>query len=228
MRVVSASARAGLFASVIAFSVLAVPSARAADVPPPVISGITPATGPVAGGNVVTVNGTGLAGAYYVSVGFSDGTSFGAEIVSNVDTAIEIKLPAGPAGKADIFLQNDGGPTANTAADDYTYVAGGPGPVDPGPVDPEPQPTLLPTVSYLTPNLGISYVGGVTFLTGSRLVGVKSVKFGTTAAKFTPLSATRLLVVAPRLKRGTYPVTVETKAGVSKPASNAVYRYFGL
>ena len=71
-------------------------------------------------------------------------------------------------------------------------------------------------------------VGGPTIISGARFTGTKSVKFGTTSARFTVLSSTRILAVAPRLKRGSYKVTVTTGAGTNPLTKAPSYTYFGL
>lgn len=76
---------------------------------------ITPATGPAAGGTVVTITGTDFAGTQGVTFDGAAGTAF--KVISN--TKIQVTTPAGVAGTADVVIQDDAGNV--TAAAAYTY-----------------------------------------------------------------------------------------------------------
>jgi IPT/TIG domain len=88
--------------------------------PAPTVTALNPDNGPPGGGNSVTITGTDLAKVEKVEFG---GTS--AEPASLVEisaTEIEIEAPAHTAGTVDVIVTTAGGASANTAADDYTYV----------------------------------------------------------------------------------------------------------
>ncbi len=86
-------------------------------VTPPAIDAIVPALGPTAGGTVVTITGTGFAGATTVRFGGANAQSF--EAVS--DTQITATTPAvGGAGVVDVAVTTLAG-TA-TAASAFTYL----------------------------------------------------------------------------------------------------------
>jgi large repetitive protein len=87
---------------------------------PPQISGFSPSSGSTAGGDTVTITGTGLSGAQ--SVLFDNG-GMGA-ILSNSSTQIVITTPPHSAGPA-IFTVNtiQGGTLQTVTASGYTFVA---------------------------------------------------------------------------------------------------------
>lgn len=85
--------------------------------PVPDVTGLKAASGDEAGGESVTVFGTGLAGALDVSFG---GTS--AMIVAVSDSAIDVTTPPG-TGVVDVIVTTPGGTSAVTTADEFEYVA---------------------------------------------------------------------------------------------------------
>ena len=84
----------------------------------PIIKSVTPASGPIAGGQVITVAGTGFAAGMTVTIG---GT---AVTPSNVSYAsFTVTTPAQAASTVDVQVTTSGGESALSSADDYTYVA---------------------------------------------------------------------------------------------------------
>jgi hypothetical protein len=88
----------------------------------PVVTGVLPGKGPVAGSNTVTVTGYNFAGATSVRFGNTP-TSF---TVTSPDSLVA-RAPSGPAGGATVDIQvgNAQGSSPLVSADHYTYV--GPG-----------------------------------------------------------------------------------------------------
>jgi hypothetical protein len=84
---------------------------------PPTVTGVSPATGLVGGGSVVTITGTNFTGTTQVLFGSVGATTF----TVNSDTSITATAPAEAAGPVDISVYN-AGPSATSAADIYTYV----------------------------------------------------------------------------------------------------------
>jgi hypothetical protein len=88
--------------------------------PPPVVSGVSPATGQCNGGGTVTITGTGLNGATSVSFGSTAATKF------TVDSSTQITVisPPGPGYSiyADITVTTPGGTSAITRFDKFEYV----------------------------------------------------------------------------------------------------------
>ncbi|BDV44551.1 fibronectin type III [Geotalea uraniireducens] len=87
--------------------------------PTPAVTGISPTSGPTAGGTSVIITGTGLSGASAVKFGANNATSY------TVDSASQITAtaPAGTAGTVDVTVTTAGGTSATTASDQFTYLA---------------------------------------------------------------------------------------------------------
>ncbi|HVU26032.1 MAG TPA: cadherin-like beta sandwich domain-containing protein [Opitutus sp.] len=85
---------------------------------PPVVSSVSPASGPLAGGTTVTITGSGFTGATAVTFGATDASDF----TVDSDTQITVTAPAGTLGAVDVTVTTAGGTSATSAADKYTYV----------------------------------------------------------------------------------------------------------
>lgn len=84
----------------------------------PVITSITPASGPIEGGTSVNITGTGFTGASNVLFGTTPATAF----VLNSDTLIVAVAPAGTAGTTlDITVVNAAGTSATGTADLFQW-----------------------------------------------------------------------------------------------------------
>ncbi len=88
----------------------------------PIVTGLTPNSGSIAGGTSVTITGSGFGGASAVRFGTSAAVSF------TVDSATQITAtaPAGPAGTVDVTVTTVGGTSATGANDQFTYTAAKP------------------------------------------------------------------------------------------------------
>lgn len=85
----------------------------------PVVTSVSPASGPI--GTTITITGTGFTGATSVTVG---GVSASFTVV--LSTQITATVPAGtPAGVVDVRVTGPGGTSANTAADNFTNTSAG-------------------------------------------------------------------------------------------------------
>jgi hypothetical protein len=82
---------------------------------PPTVTGISPTSGPAAGGTPVTITGTGFTGATAVAFG---GQAVAPNVVS--DTQISATSPPG-AGTVDVTVTGPGGTSATSNADKFTY-----------------------------------------------------------------------------------------------------------
>jgi hypothetical protein len=84
----------------------------------PVVTGISPTSGPTTGGTKVTITGTGFSGATAVKFGTTAAASY------TVDSATQITAvsPAG-SGTVDVRVTNATGTSATSTADRFTYVA---------------------------------------------------------------------------------------------------------
>lgn len=90
----------------------------------PAVTAISPDRGPLEAGTVVTVTGTGLAGAEEPA----GAVKFGAVTATDVDvnpagTELTAVAPAGGAGPAHVTVTTIGGTSATSADDEYTYVS---------------------------------------------------------------------------------------------------------
>lgn len=79
------------------------------------VTSISPATGPAAGGTVVTITGTNLAGVEGVTFGGTAGTSL--QRISS--TQVKITTPAKTAGAYNVVTQDDAGDVTTTNG--FTY-----------------------------------------------------------------------------------------------------------
>ncbi|MYS87497.1 IPT/TIG domain-containing protein [Embleya scabrispora] len=86
----------------------------------PTVTSIGPDSGPEAGGTVVSITGTDLAGA----TGVTFGPGRPATSVSCTATSCTVTAPPGPgAGRVDVRVSTAGGTSASNPADRYTYIA---------------------------------------------------------------------------------------------------------
>jgi autotransporter-associated beta strand protein len=88
----------------------------------PMVAGVSPAAGPLAGGTPVTITGTGFTGATEVDFGAAQILA-GNFTVSSDGTQITVASP-GPesAGTVDVKVTTAGGVSTTSSADDFTYT----------------------------------------------------------------------------------------------------------
>jgi hypothetical protein len=88
----------------------------------PTVSDVSPSSGPSSGGTTVTITGTAFTNATAVDFGGSAASSF------TVDSATQITAtaPAQSAGTVNVTVTTAGGTSAQSANDQYTYVAAAP------------------------------------------------------------------------------------------------------
>ncbi len=129
--------------------------------PAPRVTGLSPTSGPTAGGTVVTISGTNFS---------ASGTSikFDANTATNVScsstTSCTATSPAG-SGTVDVVVTVGGQSSAFSVADRFTYV------------------TPTPTVTGLNPNSGTTVGGTVVTISGTNFsASGTSVKFGANSA----------------------------------------------
>ncbi|WP_051450719.1 IPT/TIG domain-containing protein [Actinospica robiniae] len=90
--------------------------------PAPAVTGVSPGSGPVAGGSTVTISGSSFTGATAVDFGGTPATTF---TVSN-DGSITATVPAAAAaGTVDVKVVTPYGTSASSGADQYTYTVDG-------------------------------------------------------------------------------------------------------
>jgi hypothetical protein len=159
----------------------------------PVVTALSPTSGPAAGGTPVTITGTGFTGATAVNFGTTAAT--GVTVVN--DTEITATSPAG-TGTENVTVTTPAGTSATSAADQFTFTA-----------------VAAPTVTGLSPTSGPPAGGTLVTITGTGFTGATAVNFGTTpATSFTVVSGTSITATSPA-GTGTANVTVTTPQGTS-------------
>ncbi|WP_308124456.1 IPT/TIG domain-containing protein [Streptomyces sp. NEAU-YJ-81] len=179
----------------LAYSYVSVP------VPVPVVSGVSPGQGPAAGGNTVTLTGSGFTGATAVRFGAANATTF------TVISATQITAVAPPgSGTVQVTVTGPGGTGSGVA---YGYVS-----------------APVPVLTSVSPGQGPVGGGNTVTLTGNDLTGVTAVTFGSTpATSFSVVSATQITAVAPPGATGPVQITVTGPGGTS---NGVTYFYVGV
>ena len=186
-----------------------------ANTPKPWVTGVSPASGPAAGGTAVTITGVALGGAFFVSFG-------GAVVAASPGgTATQIIVTSPPgAGLADIAVTTAVGTSSVTAAGRFTYTDEATGPL-PGPG---------PQVTGISPLSGPVFGGTAVTITGTGLIapgGPTTVTFGGTKAAVSPGgTATQITVTSPSgIGLSNTSIAVTTPAGTSPAAGARTFLY---
>jgi Pro-kumamolisin, activation domain/IPT/TIG domain len=175
--------------------------------PPPAVATISPASGPLAGGNSVTITGANLAGTTSVTFGAVPAARFVIEGAGRIIAT----APAGGAGTVDLRVTTAWGTSPALAADRYVY---------------NPAAPPAPMVSALSPTTGPVAGGNAVVITGANLAGATSVAFGgVPATNLIVYSATQVIASAPAGSAGWVDVTVTTPGGTSALATGDAYAY---
>lgn len=153
-------------------------------------------SGPVAGGNTITITGTGLSTANNVAFGANSATP---TVVS--DNTINVVVPAGAAGAVGVTITTAGGSNNGLT---YTYVT-------------------TPTVTSIAPSAGPTSGGTAATVTGTGLTSTQSVTVGGAIAPFTVINDTELSIVTPPGAAGSADVDVTTTGGTASIASGFTY-----
>jgi serine/threonine protein kinase len=159
----------------------------------PTVTGVSPASGPAAGGTLVAINGTNLGDATMVSFGGVAGM-----LSSDSATQITVSSPPG-TGTVDVIVTTPGG---TSTAGMFTYRST------------TAPPPAHPVVTGISPASGAAGGGTSVTITGSGLAGAGKVSFGGAAGTISADSATRITVKSPPGK-GTVTVTVSTSGGTA-------------
>lgn len=165
----------------------------------PVISRVAPGAGPVAGGNTVTLNGTGLDGV--VNVYFDEQVARIAERdLSSVPQTLEVVVPPGAQGVVPVTVVPDEG-AADSLADAYVYVG----------ASAEPQMVALapasgPERGGTTVTIGISGLG---------VADVQSVTFDAAAATLLDRDEWSVSVLTPAGTVGSATVVITLSSGAT-------------
>jgi hypothetical protein len=159
----------------------------------PTVASVAPASGPVAGGQTVTIQGTHLAGA--TDVFFGTAPASAVTVVS--DTEVQVTAPAHRAGTVDVRVTTPGGTSAAATDDRYRFAP-------------------VPKVTRLSSSSGTRAGGRRITVTGTGFTGATTVLFGAKpGTHVNVVSGTRLTVTTPSHKAGTVDVHVRTPGGTS-------------
>ncbi len=172
----------------------------------PSVTGVSPNTGSISGGTVVTITGSDFTGVTAVDFG-----SVAVTPTFYSDGQITATAPEQTTtGTVDVTVVSASGTSSTSSADQFTYTS-----------------IAAPTVSSVTASSG-SVLGGDTItVIGTGFTSDSSVSFGGVAATFVQMvSATALLAVDPAASStGTVDVTVTTVGGTSSTGSADQFTY---
>ncbi len=150
------------------------------------LTGVSPASGPAEGGNVVTLQGTGFTGD--LSARFA---GLEAEVLDVTPTTLRVRVPEGSAGPADVEVIRDQGEARALLPQGYTWVA---------PIE----------VWGSSPGRGSVAGGTLVSIRGRGFAAPPVVRFGSTlAAEVQRVDAATLVVRAPPAREGTVDITLD-------------------
>jgi len=161
------------------------------------ITGISTSTGPTAGGQILTIEGTSLSAAAHVTFGGVE-----TNIVANDPSSITVRTPPHTAGTVDIAVTTGGGTSRLRGA--YTYVS-------------------APLVNGLSSSTGTTEGGERISIRGANLSGATSVTFGGVAATVVENTASSITVVVPPHAPGTVDIVIVTIGGTGAFADGYTY-----
>ncbi len=192
--------------------------------PIPTITSVSPPAGVVAGGNTISIVGSGFQSNNGGSADFTvTQLNVGATPVTNTcpgapcfavvnSTHVNVQVPAESAGTVNVTVTTQGG---TSGAGSYTYAP-------------------IPTISSISPLAGpvsggtTVTINGAGFSSGSAFTTTQVNVGGTTVNEscpgtpcFTVVSASQITVVVPANSGGTVPITVTTVGGTSTAAQYA-------
>ena len=176
---------------------------------PPTVSAVSPNAGPLGGGTVVTITGSGFVpGSTTVAFGAGAGTS-----VSCLATSCTATSPAESAGVVDVTVTTAGGTSATGSADHFTYDA-------------------TPSVTAVSPAAGPITGATVVTITGTGFadaIATGGVTFaGTSATSYTINSDTSITATSPAHAAGVADVVVTNETGASSTSSADHFSYEAL
>lgn len=158
---------------------------------------LSASSGPLVGGNTITINGTGLATATSVSFGGNAATP---TVIS--DASLTVAVPAGvAAGSVSVSVTTAGG-TNNGLY--YTYID-------------------VPTITTINPASGSTSGGTGVTITGTDFSSTESVTFDGVAVPFSVPNATTISVITPSHAAGAVDVVVTNPAGSATATGGFTY-----
>ncbi|MFN0096651.1 MAG: IPT/TIG domain-containing protein [Dehalococcoidia bacterium] len=170
----------------------------------PVVSGVSPRTGSTAGGTLITISGRGFAGATTISFG-----DLAVAPTSVTDASILVVSPPNPPGVVHLKVTTPAGVSADTADDNFTYIA-------------------VPTVTDVSPRSGPETGGTLITISGFGFTGAFAVDFGNTSVVPATVTDTKITVVSPAREPGLVHLRVRTPSGRSEGTSADDFTYTAL
>src|SRR5262249_31975084 len=170
---------------------------------PPTVTGISPASGPIAGGTAVTITGTNFTGATSVLIGGNAPTA----VTFVSATSITATTTAHAAGAVNVAVTTANG--TGTGTNLFTFVA----------------PASVPTVTTVSPNTGVPGGGTSVTITGTNFTGASAVMFGAANAAFFTLNSPTSITATSPAGSGTVHVTVTTPVGTSATGLGDQFTY---
>lgn len=181
------------------------PAAVAGAKPPkPVVTKLSPSSGPAFGGALVTIKGKNLGTARAVLFGTQKGTQL--KVMS--DRKVQVLTPASAEGFVDVRVQTKGGTSAKTPQARFDFF------------------NQRPQVTSISPGSGPISGGTVVTVTGTGFVGVTAVTFdGTQGTAVSVVSPTQLTVTSPAHLAYPAHVNVTSSAGTSPSKVDDLFTY---
>lgn len=167
----------------------------------PAVTKILPTSGPIDGGTVVTITGTGLTGATAVTFGTTAATFV--KVVN--PTTITVVAPAHAEGVVNVTVTTKGGISATSNAGKFTYRA--------------------PKVTRISPSTGSTGGGTLVTITGTDLTEATAVTFGSSRGYITKNTETSITVIAPPHTKGFVNIQVITPRGTSSISNAGQFTY---
>jgi len=167
---------------------------------PPTVSSVSPGSGALGGGTLVTINGTNfLAGA---TVMFGSATATNVVVVNS--TTITARTPAGSAGPVTVTVTNSTG-LSGSLTNGFTYLA-------------------PPIVSTVSPNSGATTGGTAVTITGTNFAAGAAVTFGSgTAINVVVVNSTTITATTPAGSSGAVTVTITVNGQSGNLANGFTY-----
>ncbi len=196
----------------------------------PIISAVTPATGPATGGTQVTITGAGFVSG--ASVVF--GTTFSPQVIVTNSNVLVATTPAGAAGNASIIVVNPDG-TAATTSLSFLYAAGTTTGVTITGLNPVPNGAsvnvYISGTGFLpnpTVTVGGVAIGSVGLVSSGLILAVVPLGAGTSTATVTNTDGTSATYPAGSISTpGTQPVVTSVSPQTGSPAGGALVTITG-
>ena len=167
---------------------------------PPAVTGVSPTSGSVYGGDQVTVTGSGFTGATEVDIG--DSAIEGFTVIDDSHITLTTTTGNWPAGTEDVTAITPAGTSAVSAADHFAFVAGG------------------PVITSVSPRAGLTTGGTPVTVIGTHLNGA-SLAFGGQPASDAVCGPTRCTVTSPPQAAGLVDVQATQSDGSTSALSAA-------